>query len=123
MFRTGALMACIFWTQFWMSLQTAGDATVEFIALDTDVLADDPDQLDWINQTLRESTADWIIPFGHHPVYSTGKHGRWCVYHRHLYGIDFAMARCLLLQSVLFGSLVQLTHWVVSFSLLHTGFV
>jgi 3',5'-cyclic AMP phosphodiesterase CpdA len=38
--------------------------------------ADQP-QLDWINKTLNESTADWKLVMGHFPVYSatTGEHG------------------------------------------------
>jgi len=37
----------------------------------------DQTQLDWIKDTLQNSTADWKIVFGHFPVYSatTGEHG------------------------------------------------
>ena len=58
-------------------LQTAETATVDFIAIDTDVLDDEPEQFDWLNETLRTSIANWIIVYGHHPIYSTGYHGEW----------------------------------------------
>jgi acid phosphatase len=32
-------------------------------------------QLAWIDRTLSESTADWKIVLGHHPIYSGGEHG------------------------------------------------
>ena len=33
------------------------------------------DQLDWIEATLMESSADWLIVLGHYPVFSGGEHG------------------------------------------------
>jgi len=32
-------------------------------------------QLHWLDSTLTSSTANWNIVIGHHPVYSSGKHG------------------------------------------------
>eukprot|EP00930_Biecheleria_cincta_P019740 TRINITY_DN15001_c0_g1_i1.p1 TRINITY_DN15001_c0_g1~~TRINITY_DN15001_c0_g1_i1.p1 ORF type:complete len:425 (-),score=76.54 TRINITY_DN15001_c0_g1_i1:227-1435(-) len=29
----------------------------------------------WLQETLREASADWVMVFGHHPVFSSGKHG------------------------------------------------
>ena len=33
------------------------------------------EQLDWLEETLAASTADWLIVIGHYPVYSGGEHG------------------------------------------------
>ena len=33
------------------------------------------EQLDWFQETLASSTADWLIVIGHYPVYSGGEHG------------------------------------------------
>jgi len=33
------------------------------------------EQLDWLEETLAGSTADWLIVMGHYPVYSGGEHG------------------------------------------------
>jgi len=32
-------------------------------------------QLQWLEETLRDSIADWLIVVGHYPVYSGGEHG------------------------------------------------
>jgi len=32
-------------------------------------------QIDWLSSELAQSTADWKIVLGHHPVYSAGNHG------------------------------------------------
>jgi predicted phosphodiesterase len=48
---------------------------VEFFALDTNHNADWDAQLAWLDQQLAQSTAPWKIAFGHHPVYSSGRHG------------------------------------------------
>jgi predicted phosphodiesterase len=40
----------------------------------TDVVKQDTlKQLNWLNQTLAQSTAKWKIVIGHHPLYTTGK--------------------------------------------------
>ncbi|MCP4216322.1 MAG: hypothetical protein GY765_16860 [bacterium] len=55
--------------------QSAG---VQFFALDTNPIATWKDvdrQLQWLEDELGKSTARWKIVFGHHPVYSNGKHG------------------------------------------------
>jgi acid phosphatase len=33
------------------------------------------EHMQWLNQTLKDSHADWRIAFGHYPVYSGGPHG------------------------------------------------
>jgi len=46
---------------------------VKFIAIESDYPT--PEQIDWLRQELR-SGEDWIIPYFHHPLYSSGKwHG------------------------------------------------
>jgi 3',5'-cyclic AMP phosphodiesterase CpdA len=47
---------------------------VQFFVMDTTYM--DRGQLEWLEQSLRESHARWKIAYGHHPFYSTGKkHG------------------------------------------------
>jgi hypothetical protein len=47
---------------------------VRFFALDSNLM--DPPQLDWLEQELAKSGADWKICFFHHPPYSSGdRHG------------------------------------------------
>jgi predicted phosphodiesterase len=46
---------------------------VQFFALDSNYL--DRKQLEWLEEELRKSNADWKIAFFHHPLYSSGKHG------------------------------------------------
>ena len=43
---------------------------VEFFALDSNYMS--PEQLEWIDQSLRTSKAKWKIAFFHHPLYSDG---------------------------------------------------
>ncbi|MFN8786310.1 MAG: metallophosphoesterase [Pseudanabaena sp.] len=57
---------------------TQGDVkegTVEFFALDTNSNAAWEAQLAWLDQQLAKSTAPWKIVYGHHPLYSSGRHG------------------------------------------------
>ena len=52
--------------------------TVQFIALDTNPIANGEDateQLTWLEDELSRSEADWIIVFGHHFIYSNGQYG------------------------------------------------
>jgi tartrate-resistant acid phosphatase type 5 len=49
---------------------TAGPA--QFFALDTDVISDK--QLDWLTQQLDRSRATWKVVYGHHPIFSEGRH-------------------------------------------------
>jgi 3',5'-cyclic AMP phosphodiesterase CpdA len=47
---------------------------VRFFVFDTNLL--DPQQLAWIDETLKQSTDDWKICYFHHPLYSdAGRHG------------------------------------------------
>jgi 3',5'-cyclic AMP phosphodiesterase CpdA len=47
---------------------------VRFFVFDTNLL--DPQQLGWIDETLKQSTDDWKICYFHHPLYSdAGRHG------------------------------------------------
>ena len=88
-----------FFPNFWYTFNyTFGDEhenaiIVQFINIDTVILAgqwtdDDgwlpvPDEfqsqtqieMDWIEQQLNNSTADWIIVTGHYPVFSVAEHG------------------------------------------------
>ncbi len=50
---------------------TVGDA--EFFALDT--MDPNPEQMRWLDKAIGSSNAKWKIVYGHHPVYSAGKHG------------------------------------------------
>lgn len=57
---------------------TKGDVkegTIEFFALDTNSNAPWDAQLAWLDQQLAKSTAPWKIVYGHHPLYSSGRHG------------------------------------------------
>lgn len=44
-----------------------------FVALDT--MDPNPEQLRWLDGVVGASQSHWIIVYGHHPVYSAGKHG------------------------------------------------
>ena len=46
---------------------------VRFFVLDSNYM--DPVQLGWLEQELKSSGSDWKIPYFHHPLYATGKHG------------------------------------------------
>lgn len=48
---------------------------VQFFALDTNVITQSPEQINWLDQELSQSTAICKIVFGHHPIYSSGVHG------------------------------------------------
>jgi predicted phosphodiesterase len=51
------------------------EGTVEFFAIDTNQNADWAVELEWLDQQLAKSTAPWKIVYGHHPLYSSGRHG------------------------------------------------
>lgn len=55
-----------------------GAATIHFIVIDTTCLIsrkNDPElQLQWLNETLEASTADWKILIAHAPPYCAGGH-------------------------------------------------
>jgi len=46
---------------------------VQFFAIDTNVIT--RAELDWLDGELARSTATWKIVYGHHPIYSDGRHG------------------------------------------------
>ncbi|MBS1812992.1 MAG: metallophosphoesterase [Acidobacteria bacterium] len=46
---------------------------LQFFALDTNEVSEL--QLQWLRESLANSTARWKIVYGHHPVYSAGQHG------------------------------------------------
>jgi acid phosphatase len=54
-------------------------SSIQFFALDTDVIVRrgeyDVEHIDWLERELQASTATWKIVYGHHPVFSYGRHG------------------------------------------------
>lgn len=56
-------------------------SSIQFFALNTHVIVVDEsgeydlEQVQWLERELRASTATWKIVYGHHPVFSYGKHG------------------------------------------------
>lgn len=48
---------------------------IEFFALDTNDNASWQQQLAWLDLQLTNSTTPWKIVYGHHPLYSSGRHG------------------------------------------------
>jgi 3',5'-cyclic AMP phosphodiesterase CpdA len=54
-------------------------SSVQFFALDTDVIIRqgeyDLEQIEWLERELQASAATWKVVYGHHPVFSYGKHG------------------------------------------------
>jgi hypothetical protein len=44
-----------------------------FFSLDSNYM--DPVQLEWLERELNASGSDWKIPFFHHPLYASGRHG------------------------------------------------
>ena len=53
---------------------TFTQGSVQFFVMDTTYM--DRGQLEWLDQSLRESRARWKVAYGHHPFYSSGKkHG------------------------------------------------
>lgn len=77
-------------SRYYTKIFTDGDLSIRFILIDTtplieryrvdslkypDACAQSADeQLRWLEQQLSEATEDWVIVFGHHPIYAeTGK--------------------------------------------------
>ena len=77
-------------SRYYTKIFTDGDLSIRFVLIDTtplieryrvdslkypDVCAQSADeQLRWLEQQLSEATEDWVIVFGHHPIYAeTGK--------------------------------------------------
>lgn len=46
---------------------------VQFFAIDTNLVT--RAELDWLDREIGKSTARWKIVYGHHPVFSDGRHG------------------------------------------------
>eukprot|EP00743_Colponemidia_sp_Colp-15_P001672 GILK01001828.1.p1 GENE.GILK01001828.1~~GILK01001828.1.p1 ORF type:complete len:371 (+),score=51.01 GILK01001828.1:48-1160(+) len=69
----------------------SGSVQVDFFFLDTNALVKEymtsdefkgfesnlptPEQLDWVDSALANSTAQWKVVVGHHPIYSRGENG------------------------------------------------
>jgi acid phosphatase len=55
------------------------NSSIQFFALDTYVITMRREhyleQIEWLERELQVSTATWKIVYGHHPVFSYGKHG------------------------------------------------
>jgi predicted phosphodiesterase len=51
------------------------EGTVEFFAIDTNQNANWDIELEWLDRQLAKSTTPWKIVYGHHPLYSSGRHG------------------------------------------------
>ena len=53
---------------------THGKGDVKFFVLDSTYMT--PEQIEWLENELRDSNEKWKIPYMHHPIYSSGeKHG------------------------------------------------
>ena len=54
-------------------------SSIQFFALDTQVIKKGHrhylEQIEWFKRELQSSTATWKVVYGHHPVFSYGKHG------------------------------------------------
>lgn len=77
--------------EFAINCQSQKTASALFVFIDTMMLSEGSDNgmfhkddvtqegrqehWSWLEKVLREATADWIIVVGHHPVYSSGRHG------------------------------------------------
>jgi len=63
------------------SKKIGAHSSIQFFALDTYSIVIkkngryDADQIQWLERELAASTATWKIVYGHHPVFSYGKHG------------------------------------------------
>ena len=55
------------------------DSSIQFFALDTEAIKKpreyNLEQVEWLERELQSSTETWKIVYGHHPVFSYGKHG------------------------------------------------
>lgn len=48
--------------------------SADFFILDTNTFHQQTEQQAWLKKALRESTAEWKIVIGHHPLYTSGEH-------------------------------------------------
>jgi tartrate-resistant acid phosphatase type 5 len=83
------------------TMPAEGPGIVEFFVVDTQQLLmreAGPAQRDWLIAALGRSTARWKVVYGHHPIYSHGKHGDTRVLQERLepilveHGVDLFMA-------------------------------
>jgi len=59
-----------------ISVDASGNTTAQFVFLDTTKIIDgDKPQLEWLEDVLKKSTAQWLIVVGHHPIISASDHG------------------------------------------------
>jgi len=49
---------------------------IDFFVLDTNTFAKDQVQQKWLEKVLGKSKAEWKVVLAHHPIYSSGEHGR-----------------------------------------------
>ncbi|MEL6927728.1 MAG: metallophosphoesterase [Cyanobacteria bacterium J06600_6] len=54
---------------------TFTDRHVQFFALDTNFSTPLEEQFEWLETELQQSKQPWKVVFGHHPIYSSGRHG------------------------------------------------
>ncbi len=82
---------------FTFTIQRNGEDFVQFFALDTTPIAkweNEDEQLRRLEDELSRSQARWKIAYGHHPIYSNGKHGNctrmmgWVYPLLEAYGVD-----------------------------------
>ena len=73
------------WYSFYYDIGDTG-FKVHFIAIDTECLIHETnnhtDMVPWLDNELEESEGDWIVVFGHAPIYSVGTYGPYKEYMR-----------------------------------------
>ena len=76
------VMPAFYYSQEWHL--EGSNTRVQMVFIDTVFLSGDDNvtypeqraaQYAWINETLANSTAEWLFVIGHYPVYSSGEHG------------------------------------------------
>jgi hypothetical protein len=54
---------------------TVSEGPVTFFIINTTRFVRNPEQIAWLEKSLKGSKATWKIVAGHHPLYSSGRHG------------------------------------------------